>query len=226
MRILAFDTTTMSGSVALLDGTCLIGEVSSEAGLSHSERLLASVDFLLKKNGLKIEDMDGFAVAAGPGSFTGIRIGLSTVKAFAFASGKPVASVSGLEALAWKLRDGPARLAAPAVDAKKGEIYAALFEAGKKGLKEIIPQGAYPPDAFLARLPGRRIIHFLGSGVRIYGDKISAYLGDKARFSSRSLFIAAEVGLIGYAKLRMGQAVDFKALEPIYFRGSQAEEKR
>lgn len=154
MRILAFDTTTMSGSVALLDGTRLIGEVSSEAGLSHSERLLASVDFLLKKNGLKIEDMDGFALAAGPGSFTGIRIGLSTVKAFAFASGKPVASVSGLEALAWKLRDGPARLAAPAVDAKKGEIYAALFEAGEKGFERNHSPGSLSARCILGPAPG------------------------------------------------------------------------
>jgi tRNA threonylcarbamoyladenosine biosynthesis protein TsaB len=226
MKILALDTTTTSGSVALLDNARPVGEISSEAELSHSERLLASVDFLLKQNGLRVEDLDGFAVAAGPGSFTGIRIGLSTVKAFAYASGKPVAAVSTLEALSWKLREGAARLVAPVVDAKKGEIYSALFETGKRGLREIIPQGAYPPDGFLSLLPSRRIIHFLGSGVRVYGDKIAAYLRDKARFSARSTFIAAEVGMIGYEKLMKHQAVDFKALEPIYFRKSQAEEKK
>ena len=226
MRILALDTTTTSGSVALLDNAYPAGEISIEASLSHSERLLASIDFLLRQNGLKAEDMDGFAVAAGPGSFTGIRIGLSTVKAFAFASGKPVAAVSALEALAWKLRESPARLVAPVVDAKKGEIYSALFETGKKELEEIIPQGAYGPDRFLSLLPPRRIIHFLGSGVRVYREKIAAYLSDKARFSGRSTFIAAEVGMIGYEKLRKRQVVDFKALEPIYFRRSQAEEKK
>jgi len=226
MKILALDTTTISGSVALLDGARLVGEISSAAALSHSERLLASVDLLLKQNGLTIGGMDGFAVAAGPGSFTGIRIGLSTVKAFAFASGKPVAAVSTLEALAWKLRESPLRLAAPVVDAKKGEIYAALFEAAKKGVKEIIPQGAYSPDGFLSLLPLGRIIHFVGSGVGVYGDKIESCLRDRARFSARSTFIAAEVGLIGYEKLTKGRTTDFKTLEPIYFRRSQAEENK
>jgi tRNA threonylcarbamoyl adenosine modification protein YeaZ len=87
MRILGLDTTTGSGSVALLENTRLLAEINAESALTHSARLLRAVDFLLKKNGLEIKDVDGFAVAAGPGSFTGIRIGLSTVKAFAFASG-------------------------------------------------------------------------------------------------------------------------------------------
>jgi tRNA threonylcarbamoyladenosine biosynthesis protein TsaB len=83
MVILALDTTTGSGSVALLEKTKLLGENNVETSGSHSARLLRSVDHLLRVNSLKIEDMSGFAVAAGPGSFTGIRIGLSTIKAFA-----------------------------------------------------------------------------------------------------------------------------------------------
>ena len=104
MIILAIDTTTFTGSIALLKDTKLIAEVDIDSSSTYSERLLPAVDFLLKTNHLSIQNMDGFAVSVGPGSFTGIRIGLSTVKSFSYASGKPVAGVSTLKALAEKLR--------------------------------------------------------------------------------------------------------------------------
>jgi len=226
MLILALDTTTGSASVALLENTTLLGEINAQTSGSHSVRLLRSVDYLLRANSLKIEDMAGFAVAAGPGSFTGIRIGLSTVKAFAFASGKQVAPVSTLTALAMKLKDSPGRLLSPVIDAKKGEIYAALFESSGHELKEIIPQGAYSPDRFFSLLPAHRIISFIGNGVEVYKEKILTYLKDKSRFSPRSLFIAPEVGILGHEILKTGRGLSGQELQPIYFRKSQAEEKR
>jgi tRNA threonylcarbamoyladenosine biosynthesis protein TsaB len=226
MRILALDTTTGSGSVALLEDTRLLAEINAESALTHSARLLRAVDYLLKKNGLEIKDIDGFAVAAGPGSFTGIRIGLSTVKAFAFASRKLVAPVSSLAALALKLREPQGRLFCPFIDAKKGEVYAALFETQHRDLKEVIREGAYGPDAFLSGLPTHRVIHFIGNGVNVYRDKVLAYLKDNARFSSRSLFIGHEVGLLGYEILKKGRGVSGEALEPLYYRKSQAEDKK
>jgi len=226
MRILALDTTTGSSSVALLENTRLLAEINAESALTHSARLLRAVDYLLKKNSLQIQDMDGFAVAAGPGSFTGIRIGLSTVKAFAFASRKSVAPVSSLAALALKLRETQGRLFCPFLDAKKGEVYTALFETQDGDLKEVIREGAYGPDAFLAGLPTHRVIHFIGNGVDVYRDKVLAYLKDKARFSVRSLFIGHEVGLLGYDILKKGRGVSGEALEPLYYRKSQAEDKK
>jgi len=228
MRILALDTTTGSGSVALLENTRLLAEINAESALTHSARLLKAVDYLLKKNSLQIQDIDGFAVAAGPGSFTGIRIGLSTAKAFAFASRKPVAPVSSLAALALKLRETQGRLFCPFLDAKKGEVYAALFETQDREFKfkEIIREGAYGPDAFLSGLPAHRVIHFIGNGVNVYRDKVLAYLKDNARFSSRSLFIGYEVGLLGFDVLKKGKGVSGEALEPLYYRKSQAEDKK
>jgi tRNA threonylcarbamoyladenosine biosynthesis protein TsaB len=226
MLVLALDTTTGSGSVALLDATRFLGEINAESSGSYSVRLLRAVDFLLRANSLKIEDMDGFAVAAGPGSFTGIRIGLSTIKAFAFALGKQVAPVSTLFALASKLKDSPSHLISPLVDAKKGEIYTALFESRGESLEEVIPQGAYAPDRFFSLLPAHRNITFIGNGVEVYRQKILAYLKDKARFSSRSLFIAYEVGVLGREILKQGRGVNGENLQPIYFRKSQAEERK
>ncbi len=226
MLILSLDTTTASGSVALLDKTRLLAETNAESSSSHSARLLRSVDGLLRLQSLKIKDVEGIAVAAGPGSFTGIRIGLSTAKALAFASGKPVAPVSTLKALALKLRESQARLICPLLDAKKGEIFAALFEYAVKSLKEIIPQAAYKPDRFLAELPTHRLISFIGSGAGVFKEKIFAYLKDKARFPSRSPFIAYEVGVLGYEILKRGRGLSGKDVQPLYFRRSQAEEKR
>lgn len=226
MLILALDTTTASGSVALLEKTRLLAEMNAESGSSHSARLLRSVDQLLRLNSLAIKDIDGFAVAAGPGSFTGIRIGLSTAKALAFASGKPVAPVSTLKALAFKLKDSQVRLISPILDAKKGEIFAALFESQAKGLEEVIPQAAYRPDRFLAGLPTHRLISFIGNGAEVFQEKIFAYLKDKARFPSRSFFIGYEVGVLGYEILKSGRGKSGEDLQPIYFRRSQAEDKR
>jgi tRNA threonylcarbamoyladenosine biosynthesis protein TsaB len=225
MIILAVDTTTFAGSVALLEKTELLAEINIDSPSTYSERLLPAVDFILKTNGMNIKDIEGFALAAGPGSFTGIRIGLSTVKSFSYASGKAVAPVSTLEALAWKLRQPQNHLLCPLLDAKKGEIYAALFESRSGKLKEIIPQGAYSPDSFFSLLPANRIIYFIGNGIDAYGDKILQYFKDKARFSRRSPFIAYEVGLLGYELLRKKKGTSSQELKPIYFRKSQAEDK-
>jgi tRNA threonylcarbamoyladenosine biosynthesis protein TsaB len=223
--ILAVDTAAPSGSVALLEDGTLLGEANVESPGTHSARLFRSIDFLLGALGRDIRDVEAFAVAAGPGSFTGIRIGIGAVKSLAFASGKPVAPVSTLLALAAKLAGGGERLVAPLLDAKKDEIYAALFEARAGGLAEIVPQGAYDPDAFFALLPAAGAIAFAGSGLAVYRDRLLARVGDRGVFPGRSPFIAAEVGRIGAGLLRAGQGVAAASLEPLYFRRSQAEEK-
>ncbi|HEX2695618.1 MAG TPA: tRNA (adenosine(37)-N6)-threonylcarbamoyltransferase complex dimerization subunit type 1 TsaB [Acidobacteriota bacterium] len=225
MLILAVDTTTSSGSVALLEDRRLVGEIAGESGATHSARLLGAVDRLLRSESLAIADIGAFAVAAGPGSFTGIRIGLSTVKALAFASGKPVVPVSSLRALALKLALAGAPLVCPVLDAKKGEVYAALFENAAGRLVELIPQGAYAPDLFFPRLPAGRAIAFIGGGCAVYRDRIPARILETAVFPARTLFVAHEVGLLGLEGLGEGKGVPAARMEPIYFRRSQAEEK-
>ena len=226
MLILAVDTTTPSGSVALLRDGDVLGEFDLESPSTHSARLLRSIDLILQANNLEIQAVDAFAVAAGPGSFTGSRIGVTAVKSLAFASGKMVAPVSTLEALASKIAAPPARLACPILDAKRGEIYAALFEVRSGRLVEDIPQGAYDPDAFFARLPAHRVTSFIGNGLALYREKLLTYVRDKARFPRRSPFIAAEVGRLGHGLLVAGKGVAARDLEPLYFRKSQAEEKK
>jgi tRNA threonylcarbamoyladenosine biosynthesis protein TsaB len=227
MLTLAVDTSSPSGSAAVLSGTRVLAETGTESRLDHSARLLASVRFLLDTCGLEITQVEGYSLAAGPGSFTGIRVGMSTIKALAFASKRPVAAVSSLRALALKLVQPQVRLLCPIIDAKKGEVYAALFEwtDSRDRMKELVAPGAYKPDEFLAQLPGHRVMAFIGTGADLYKEKILTYVRDKARFSSRSLFIAPEVGLLGHELLGRGQGQPGTDLRPLYLRRSQAEEK-
>lgn len=225
MRILAVDTSTPDGSVAVVDGPRVLAELAVRSASTHSSRLLSSIHFLLEALALDVRSLDGFAVAPGPGSFTGIRIGLGTVKALAFASGKPVAPVSSLAALAFRLSDGGERWVAPVLDAKKGEVYASLADAAA-GLKTAVPEGAYPPAEFLRLAGSRRTILFSGGGAELYRPLIEERLGPRARFSPRPPFIAGEVGILGVRILREGRGATAETLEPLYYRTSQAEEKR
>ena len=222
--VLGVDTTTPAGSVALLRGPSLISEINQDTPATFSARLLPDIHFLLESNGLKIQDVKGFAVAVGPGSFTGIRIGLSTIKSFAFSSGRPIAPVSALTALARKIQHPQNRLICPLIDAKKNEVYAALFESKAEGLHEIIAQGAYSPDSLFSRLPSHRLIHFIGSGLSVHRAALFRYMKDKARFPKRTPFIAYEIGLIGFEILKKGKGKNAHEIQPLYLRKSQAEE--
>ena len=224
MNLLAVDTTTPDGSVALLKDRRLLTEVNGSGPQDHSRRLLPEVHFVLDAHHLDIRDVDAFAVSAGPGSFTGIRVGMSTVKSFAYALDKPIAPVSSLTALAAKLRQPLNRLVCPIMDAKKSQVYAALFENNKNRLTELVSQGSYSPDRFFSLCPSNRIIHFIGTGVSAFREKIFDYFGDKARLSRRSLFIASEVGLLGFDMIEASQGKNHLDAEPLYFRKSQAEE--
>ena len=226
MKILAIDTTTFSGSIALLEDYRLIGEININSHITHSQRLIPSIHFLLDINKLNIEEIDAYALCIGPGSFTGIRIGIATIKALTFASEKPIAGVSSLHALAFKLRGRKGRLICPILDARKGEIYSALFESSNSSLKEIIKQNSYLPDYFFSLFPQKRVIHFIGNGIEIYQEKIREYFQDRAKFSTRNYFIAHEVGLLGYRILKNNKGLLYNQIKPLYLRLSEAELKR
>lgn len=226
MLLLAIDTTTRYGSVAVTGQGELLAEVNYVSPSSHSRQLFRAVDEVLRVTALKFDDLDGLAVAAGPGSFTGIRIGLSLVKALALASGRPIAAVSALEALGMKLLLPGARLIVPMVDARKGEVFAGVYSGEGNELKEVIPPGAYRPADFLSQLPADREYYFIGTGSSLYRQLIAERLDRAAVFPNRSFHLAAEVGLIGEKILTRGVGLSPEKLQPIYYRKSQAEEKK
>ncbi|MDI6849010.1 MAG: tRNA (adenosine(37)-N6)-threonylcarbamoyltransferase complex dimerization subunit type 1 TsaB [Candidatus Saccharicenans sp.] len=226
MLLLAVDTTTRFGSVAVVRGGEVLAEVNYVSPSSHSRQVFRAMDEVIRVAGLKFNDLEGLAVAAGPGSFTGIRIGLSLMKALALASNLPLAGVSALDALALKLLLPGVEVMAPMIDARKGEVFAAAYRPEGRAMKEVVPAGAYRPSDFLARLPSDRAMAFIGTGAELYRSLVEDRLGARAVFFNRSFHLAAEVGLIGEKILAGGQRLSPADLQPIYYRPSQAEEKK
>src|SRR3989304_2738806 len=163
MKILAIDTSTPSESIALLEDDQLIAELTTCIQKTHAQRLLPSIKTLLDNIGTKPEHTDGFALAIGPGSFTGLRIGLSTIKGLAWSLNKKVAGISTLEALAMNLpySDKPVF---PMLDARKKEVYAAVYKCNKKYGRTIRPEIRRSTTSCSGwSLSGRR---FLGDGIK------------------------------------------------------------
>ena len=223
MKVLGIDTATMMGSIGLIDDEGAIAEYSLNIRATHSERLMPAIDRLLKDSGIMPKDIDGFAVSIGPGSFTGLRIGLATVKGFAMGCNKPVAAVSTLDALAFNLAYAE-YLICPILDARRNEVYAAMFKSdGKGGIKRLVQDMAIDMQTFLREYD--EDIIFLGDAVDIYRERILDILKDRAHFApkNRNMPSGVSVAELGLKKIRDGKAADPSGLAPFYIRRSEAE---
>ena len=212
------DTTTDRASVAVVSEGAVLGEVRVHAP-AHSRRLMPAVDFLLASLALAPLDVDGFAVTAGPGSFTGLRIGLACVQGLALAAGRPCVGLGTLDVLAARLAGAAPALVA-AMDAHRGEVYVATYDAQARPTAE--PRTVAPESAFMG-LP--RGAAFIGNGAERYRDAIRAAVPDAA-FPERSTFLAATLGRLAEPILAAGGGVAPSALRPLYLRGTGAAAPR
>src|SRR5271168_3537334 len=150
MLILSLDTSSPSGSVAILRDDLTLGVISTRAEENYSSRIFRHLDFLLSDLTLKLADFDLFAVSAGPGSFTGLRVGLTAAKGWAEVYRKPVVGVSALEAVAFQARSGAVLI--PALDARRGQIYFGVYRAAAAGLALDGEEFVVTPEEFTERL--------------------------------------------------------------------------
>lgn len=225
MKVLGIDTSTPCGSIGLMDGKSVISEYLLNISVTHSERLLGAIDLVLRKAGCALDDLDGFAISLGPGSFTGVRIGVSTVKGLAYAVQKPVAGVSTLDVLASQVSPTP-YLICPIIDARKGEVYSAFYRYEELDrLKRLSEFQAIRPGV-LSRMLNERTI-FLGDGVMAYGDDLRNWLKAFAIFSPPTLHIphGSAVAGLGVELLLRGEVLDLATFTPLYLRRSDAEIK-
>ncbi len=223
MKILALETSTLTGGIAIADDSRgLIAEVRVNVRIAHAERLMPSVEWLLKASGTGIHDIDAFAVSIGPGSFTGLRIGLSTVKGFSFATGKPVVPVPTLDAFAMTI-PFCSYMICPMLDARKNEVYAALYRWEDNVCRKIMPEAAINPRELLHRIDEPVVV--MGDGAETYSEVIRDILEDKAVFApaSRMSPSAATVAEAAFERLRQGFTADVAGLSPLYVRKSEAE---
>lgn len=211
----------------MIDGDRLLAESSTEMARTHSERLMVLVDRVFKDAGLTPDDLDGMAVSIGPGSFTGLRVGVSTVKGLATGKPIPVAAVPTLEAMAWNASAGRNRIC-PMIDAKKGEVYAAVYSEVADGtLKSVMEEQIISPEALCERLrePSNSPTIFLGDGAFRYRAVLENRLGGTALFAAapQSRPFPSTVAWIGLRKFHRGEVADIRNLVPAYIRRSDAE---
>ncbi|MEW6068462.1 MAG: tRNA (adenosine(37)-N6)-threonylcarbamoyltransferase complex dimerization subunit type 1 TsaB [Nitrospirota bacterium] len=230
MKILAIETSTMLGGIAIVDDLSgIVAEIRLNVKSTHSERLMTGIDHVLKQSGLQISDIDVFAVSIGPGSFTGLRIGLSTAKGFSYATGKPIVSVPTLEAFAWNLPYCKYPVCTM-LDARKKEVYTALFKWDNKGFTRLIDERSIKIERFLEDIKPSLYekILFTGDGAILYRDKIIEALGEKAIFATHEKMVPApaNVAHIGIIKAKKGEFSEPVSLTPFYIRRSEAEIKR
>jgi tRNA threonylcarbamoyladenosine biosynthesis protein TsaB len=217
MRVLALDTATLCASVALLDGELVRAAGDAHAD-THSEQLLPLIDRVLAEAGLRPADLDLVACGAGPGSFTGLRIGLATAKGLAFALGRPLVLVSSLAALAWPER-GRAVLAL--LDARKHELYAGVFaeDGAPLAAERVLPPDRLEEHARAAA--GGRPLVVVGDGALAYPE-VAARAGTVLA-GARATPDARAVAALAAAQLAAGGAADLYTAAPTYIRASEAE---
>jgi tRNA threonylcarbamoyladenosine biosynthesis protein TsaB len=225
MKILALDTSSITATVAVLEGEKLLGEYILNHKLTHSQKLIPMVEELLRSCELKPSDIDVFAVSLGPGSFTGLRIGATTIKAMAQALSKPVVGIPTLEGLAYNLPFSSEYIC-PMIDAQKNMVYSALYFWSGSKLQVAIPQEVFSIEKLLGELMqlGKRVI-FIGDAVEKHKEALAASLGELAIFPPAFVRMprAASVAALAAEKLKMGEAKAAGDILPIYMRKSQAE---
>jgi len=226
MLTLAIDCATQTVSLALLDESDIRAEIDLNPGRHHAETLLPAAERLLATAGADPRDLDLLACTVGPGSFTGLRIGLSTLKGMALALGKPVVGVSTLEALAQNVMPTE-RLACPMLDARRDQVYAGLYRTGPEGYPEPGGKEALVGiDALLETLGGGEVL-FLGDGAVRHGERIVRAMGPRAVLAGSGCHAvrAGAVGRIALRRFREGGGSDAVTLAPRYLRPSEAEMK-
>lgn len=225
MIILSIDSATPVAGVAVIDENKILGENFLNTGNTHSEKLLPLIEHTLEGLKMDIHDIDGIAVSIGPGSFTGLRIGLATAKALAQVTGIKLIAIPTLDALAQNLA-GLSGYICPILDARKKEVYTALYRSDSGELQRLNDYRAITPIELCKELKERgEPVTFLGDGVFVYRKIITEELGELAHYAPihNMLPRASALAMLGLRDLQIGRVEDLFSLKPFYLRKSEAE---
>jgi len=226
MIILGLDTSGPACSVAVSKDGAILQEIVMNTALTHSETLMPAVEKALEGAGLSVRDADLISVIAGPGSFTGVRIGVCAARALAHAAGKKVVRVNSLHALAV---GAPfvRGVVCPILDARRQQVYSAAFryENGDMPVR-ILEDNALPLTEFIKALPENEELYFTGDGVAVHENSIREMVGSRARFAPMHARILRASAACTIAEKNSEEAMDASLLTPIYLRLPQAERER
>ncbi len=227
MLVFGIDTCCMAATAAVVNEKVMVAQTVINQSKTHSQIMMPQIEQMLKSAEVDPGDIDAFAAAVGPGSFTGVRIGVATAKAMAQAVKKPCIAVSTLEALAFSSAcfDG---IISPILDARRGQVYNALFRGGRE-LHRLCEDRALALEELLRELcsAGEKVL-FMGDGTLVFEQEIREALGDKAYFAPMvtKLNLGGAVAEIGLSRLLKGEVLGYSELVPEYIRLSQAEREQ
>ena len=221
--ILALENSGLCGSIALISGSHCIAEHSLLSTLTHSKRMLSSLERLMHETNTQWHELDALAISLGPGSFTGLRIGLSTVKGLAMASSTPLIGVSSLDGLAGQFPFSPL-LICPLLDARKKETYAAFYRSDSRGkISRTSDYLVLPPEDIIERIHEPTL--FIGDGAEVYKELLQERLGEQAIFAPPQLNFAkaSSIAFLALSLWQQKKFLDPASAVPIYIRPSDAE---
>ncbi|MCX7711026.1 MAG: tRNA (adenosine(37)-N6)-threonylcarbamoyltransferase complex dimerization subunit type 1 TsaB [Clostridia bacterium] len=225
MKILAVDTSSTVAAVAVAENTKLLGEFIINHKKTHSQKLMPMIKNILDSLELSPAEIDLYAASSGPGSFTGLRIGVTAVKAMAFAAGKPVVSVPTLDALAYNVPETEA-LICPMMDARNNQVFTAIYKYEKGEQIKITEYMGIPVLELIDMIKGKnQKAVFIGDGVEVHRELLQIELGGKSIFLPNSLSMnrGSSVAQIAYLKAIKGFTENCFEMAPFYLRKSQAE---
>lgn len=219
MKILAVDTASFPASVAIMDNGIVLGEYVIRNQRKHSQNIMVMIERLLDDLSVNISEIDVFAVTTGPGSFTGLRIGISTVRALAQATGKPVVAVNTLEVLAHNVEvfDG---IIVPMLDARRDEVFTAAYSL-RDSRREIIAPCVMTINEIIEKYKDEKVM-FIGDGALMHRDELAVndfLFAPMQSMETRAVSLCA----VAYKKATDNELMDYNAVRPLYLRKSQAE---
>jgi tRNA threonylcarbamoyladenosine biosynthesis protein TsaB len=227
MIVLGIDTSGPTGGVALVSEDGVIAECILDVRRTYSEHLMTALDFMLRESSIGLADIDGVCVSRGPGSYTGLRMGVTVGKTLCYCLGIPLAGVSTLRAVAQAVA-GLGVTAVPLIDARRSRVYASAiaFEYGESVGTEVIPEALIEVSelkGLVASLPGR--LCFLGPGAARHGEELRSCAPERSCVfpADQSICRPSHVARLGAQKLSSGESEDLFEFEPVYFRASEAE---
>ena len=224
MKVLSVEASGSTASVSILSEKGILGEINLNFKMQHSVLLMPMIEQLLKETSLTISDVDGFVVSKGPGSFTGLRIGMATVKGLALGSQKPVVAVSSLDALAYGIYTEEGIICS-IMDALRSNVYYSLYKVKSGNLESIKEVSTCSLEELIEELKTyNEKIYFVGDGATIHRATLEASLENHA-FAPLHLNYpkASSLGELGLKLLLEGKEDDLNTLAPIYLRRPQAE---
>ncbi|TCS79575.1 tRNA (adenosine(37)-N6)-threonylcarbamoyltransferase complex dimerization subunit type 1 TsaB [Tepidibacillus fermentans] len=227
MKILALDTSTSVMGVALLDDQKVYGEITTNVKTNHSVRLMPSIELLFQEVDWKPEEIDLVAIAQGPGSYTGVRIGVTTAKTLAWSLNKPIIGISTLEAMAYQNKEFKG-LISPMIDARRGQVYTGLYQKQQTEWKNLEVDRIILLTDWLERLRERdEQVLFVGDDVTLHQEKIKEALGEKAVISEPPFGIPRPsiIGYLAKKEYERGRVDNVFDFVPEYLQLAEAEVK-